>query len=95
MIQNELRNLIQNRWIDLLRTRRTGISSSDYFTILEEKYELIDYPKMTGETFLTHLFMEETDPVMAMLASDILSERNGNDDVALLRNQMRVVESSQ
>ena len=46
---------------------------------------------MTGQMFLTHLFMEEADPVMAKLASDILTaEQDGN--IASLR---KAIESSQ
>ena len=67
MYKSELRNPIHNRRIVLLHTRRAGMSHSDYFAVLEEKMSLIEYEKMTADTFLIHLFMQECD---VKLASD-------------------------
>ena len=68
------------------------MSHSDYFAVLEEKFSLIEFQKMPAETFLTHLFMQEADDVMTKVASDILYEKNGNCDAAMLRNQIKAVE---
>ena len=93
--ESQLRNPVHNRQIDFLTSKRGGMAHSNFFDILEEKLSLNEFEKMTPDTLLTHIFLQESDPTMTKLASEILYETNGKGDAAKLRNEIKAIEASQ
>ena len=75
--ESQLRNPVHNRRIDFLNNRRGNMAHSDFFVILEGKLSIIEFQKMTPDTLVTHLFLEEADATMTKIASNILYETNG------------------
>ena len=71
------------------------MSHSDFFDILEEKLSLIEFEKLTPDTLLTHIFLQEADATMTKLASEILYETNGKGDAAKLRNEIIAIQAYQ
>ena len=71
------------------------MSHSDFFDILEEKLSLIEFAKLTPDTLLIHIFLQEADATITKLVSEILYETNGKGDGAKLRNEIKAIEASQ
>ena len=72
-----------------------GQSHSDFFDILEEKLELIEFEKLTLDSLVTHIFLQEADTTLTKVASDILYDTDGKGDIVRLRNEIKLVEASQ
>jgi hypothetical protein len=68
-------------------------SHSDFLFKLEEYMPLVKFDKMTKDSFLIHLFLEQADETMAKMATKIL-ERNSQGDVNQLRQSIQQIESS-
>ena len=66
-------NPVQSRRMDLLKEKRSNPSHSYFLIRLEEKFNLIVYENMTGDAFLTHIFLEEADVTKQKIATDILT----------------------
>ena len=58
---------------------------ADILTKLKERFNLIEYDKMTGPVFVTHIFLEE--------ATDILSNKPES-NIDALRAQVKQTEAS-
>ena len=58
---------------------------ADILTKLKERFNLIEYDKMNGPVFVTHIFLEE--------ATDILSNKPEG-DIDALRAQVKQTEAS-
>ena len=86
------RNPLHQRRIDQLRVKKEG-SLSDFLFKLEEYMSLVEFDKMTKDSFLIHLFLEQADETMAKMATKIL-ERNSQGDVNQLRQSIQQIESS-
>ena len=55
-------NPIHNQKIDLLREKRAGTSHSGLLMKLEEKFNLVEYDKITGPPFVTHIVWRKPTP---------------------------------
>ena len=86
-------NPIHNQKIDLLREKRAGTSHSGLLMKLEEKFNLVEYDKMTGPAFVTHIFLEEANSTMQKIATDILANKPGGDINALRAHVKQTVAS--
>ena len=95
LAESQLRNPVHNRHTDFLASKRGGMAHSDFFDILEEKLSLIEFEKLTRDSLLTHIFLQESDVTMTKVASEILYVTNGKGDIAKLRNEIKSVEASQ
>ena len=95
LAESQLQNPVHNRIIDFLTSKRGGMSHSDFFDILEEKLSLIEFAKLTPDTLLIHIFLQEADATITKLVSEILYETNGKRDAAKLRNEIIANEVSQ
>ena len=65
MDESSISNPVHGRRTVLLSVKRNGASHSDFLMNLEEQFKLVEYEKMTGPAFLTHLFLKQSDGVMA------------------------------
>ena len=95
LAESQLRNPVHNLSIDFLASKRGGMAHSDLFDILEEKLSLIEFGKLTPDSLLTHIFLQEADVTMTKAASEILYVINGKGDTAKLRNEIKSIEASQ
>ena len=93
--ESQLRNPVHGRRIEFMASKRGTMSHSDFFDMLEEKLELIEFDKLTPDSLVTHIFLQESDSVLTKVASDILYEIEGKGDIARLRNEIKLVEASQ
>ena len=93
--ESQLRNPVHERRIEFIASKRGTMSHSDFFDMLEEKLELIEFDKLTPDSLVTHIFLQESDSVLTKVASDILYEIEGKGDIARLRNEIKLVEASQ
>ena len=59
--------------------KRNSASHSDFLMKPDEILKLVEYEKMNGAAFLTHLFLEQSDEVMQKIATDILSSKPEGD----------------
>ena len=64
MEESSIISPVHSRRMDLVKEKRSNSSNSDFLIRLEENFNLIEYENMTGDAFLTHIFLEEADTTM-------------------------------
>ena len=90
--KGEARNPLHQRRMELLRVKKTG-PHSDHLYTLEQYASLIDFPSLTNEALISHLFLESVDVEMAKVATDNLPKQPGG-DLSTLRCEVKRVEST-
>ena len=87
------RNPLHQKRIELLRVKKTG-SHTDFFFKLEQHISLIEFDKLAKEALLTHLFQEQSDETMGLMAQEILVNTPEKDDNQLCQEIKRIESST-
>ena len=90
--ESEARNPLHQRRMELLRVKKSG-SHSDYLYQIEQHGQLIDFPSLTLESLISHLFLEQCDQDMGRICQEILAREPGG-NLQLLRTEVKRAEGS-
>ena len=90
--ESEARNPLHQRRMELLRVRKSG-SHSDYLYQIEQHGQLIDFPSLTLDSLVSHLFLEQCDQDMGKICQEILAKEPGG-NLQLLRTEVKRAEGS-
>ena len=68
---------VHQRRMEFLMERRGNSTHSEFLQRLEERVELIEFEKLTKQSLVSHIFMEDSDLEMTRITTEILAMTPG------------------